>query len=121
MQHVALVHGDQVYELEHEALRHEVTGDVEVHAPPGEGGLVGDLHPRQLERWRRLDGRHPPRRVGKELAKRLQAVKDAGRPARGHGHSIVADLQAIALDRRTVLVTVITPLEHEPDDVAGRC
>jgi exo-1,4-beta-D-glucosaminidase len=50
----------------------------------------------------------------------LQAVKDASRPARGHGDGAAGDEQVITLGRKSALVTIRISLEHEADDVTGR-
>ena len=77
VQGVELVQREQVDELLDELLGHEMPGNVEHHAAPGEARRVLDLDARDRP-IHALHNRLPEDGRGQELAQRLHAVEEAG-------------------------------------------
>ncbi len=103
MEDVALVEREELDELQQEGLRHEVPAHVQVRPAPDEAWAVFDderiEHDGCGNRCATQPGgrrRASEHRVGKELAKRLEAIEDSCRSVPGDSHPSVADLEPVA-------------------------
>jgi hypothetical protein len=118
VQHVELVHGEQVDEAPHVGRGQEVAGDVEQAAPPTEARLVRDA-----------GRRHPPRprvavrmavhRGRQQLAQGLRAVEHAGRGAAGDTDAVGAHVEPVRLGRQGFVARQRDPARPRRQPAAG--
>src|ERR1700722_18576925 len=124
VQDVALVQGDEIDQLEYEGLGHEVASDVEQNATPRKSRRVDDHQLRDSNGSGRA--RATKRRVGQQLAQRLQRVEGTFRSWRGDDDTFLGRRDSIGRVKDDVMRVApcefgdVTEVERNGRVVSGR-